>query len=113
LYIEPHHAVLQQSKTTPSHIYVTSTHNGSPACMYGLEATMWITHIRDKQVTTLDDLIREVKDIPDSTFVRVRCVDFDNVPVMLSLKMMNHYFPLVDLARDAEAVCGWSKKVVT
>ncbi|CAO3676908.1 unnamed protein product [Rhizopus stolonifer] len=109
---EPHQAVLQQSKTTPSQIYVTSAHNGSPACMYGLEATMWITHIRDQKVNTLDDLIQQVKDIPDSTYVRVRCIDFDNVPVMLSLKMMNHYFPLTDLARNSEATCGWSKKVV-
>ncbi|KAI9258529.1 trypsin-like cysteine/serine peptidase domain-containing protein [Sporodiniella umbellata] len=109
---EPHQAVLQQSKTTPSQIYVTSTHNGSPACMYGLEATMWITHIRDQKVTTLDDLIEQVKDIPDSTYVRVRCIDFDNVPAMLSLKMMNHYFPLADLTRNPEAACGWSKKVI-
>ncbi|KAG1459337.1 hypothetical protein G6F56_006183 [Rhizopus delemar] len=109
---EPHQAVLQQSKTTPSQIYVTSAHNGSPACMYGLEATMWITHICDQKVNTLDDLIQQVKDIPDGTYVRVRCIDFDNVPVMLSLKMMNHYFPLTDLARNSEATCGWSKKVV-
>lgn len=80
--------------------------------MYGLEATMWITHICDQKVNTLNDLIQQVKDIPDGTYVRVRCIDFDNVPVMLSLKMMNHYFPLTDLARNSEATCGWSKKVV-
>ncbi|CAO3696661.1 unnamed protein product [Rhizopus stolonifer] len=40
IHVEPHQAVLQQSKRAPSQIYLTSTHNGSPACMYGLEETM-------------------------------------------------------------------------
>ncbi|KAI9485978.1 MAG: trypsin-like cysteine/serine peptidase domain-containing protein [Benjaminiella poitrasii] len=107
---EPHKAVLQQSNTLPSRIYISSRSKGSPAYMYGLVPTMWITHINSKQVVTLDDLIRAVKDIEDNTYVRVRCVSFDNVPVMLSVKMVNHYFPLAEMIRDPNAECGWSKK---
>ncbi|KAI8989322.1 trypsin-like cysteine/serine peptidase domain-containing protein [Pilobolus umbonatus] len=107
---EPHKAVLQQSKTLPSRIYISARSKGSPAYMYGLVPTMWITHINSKQVVTLDDLIEAVKNIEDNTYVRVRCVSFDNVPMMLSVKMFNHYFPLVDMVKDPNAECGWSKK---
>lgn len=78
--------------------------------MYGLVPTMWITHINAKKVVTLDDLIAAVKDAQDNTYVRVRCLSFDNVPIMLSVKMVNHYFPLVDMVKDSKAECGWSKR---
>ncbi|KAI7906451.1 trypsin-like cysteine/serine peptidase domain-containing protein [Cokeromyces recurvatus] len=107
---EPHKAVLQQSKTLPSRIYISARSKGSPAYMYGLVPTMWITHINSKQVVTLDDLIKAVKDIEDNTYVRVRCVSFDNVPIMLSVKMVNHYFPLVDMIKDPNVECGWRKQ---
>ncbi|KAL7312433.1 hypothetical protein PS15m_008193 [Mucor circinelloides] len=107
---EPHKAVLQQSKTLPSQIYISARSKGSPAYMYGLVPTMWITHINSKKVVTLDDLIAAVKDAEDNTYVRVRCVSFDNVPIMLSVKMVNHYFPLVDMVKDPNAECGWSKR---
>ncbi|KAG1104067.1 hypothetical protein G6F42_017138 [Rhizopus arrhizus] len=71
---------------------------------------MWITHINSKKVVTLDDLIAAVKDAEDNTYVRVRCLSFDNVPIMLSVKMVNHYFPLVDMVKDSNAECGWSKR---
>ncbi|KAI8641222.1 trypsin-like cysteine/serine peptidase domain-containing protein [Parasitella parasitica] len=107
---EPHKAVLQQSKTLPTQIYISARSKGSPAYMYGLVPTMWITHINSKKVVTLDDLIVAVKDAEDNTYVRVRCLSFDNVPIMLSVKMVNHYFPLVDMVKDSNAECGWSKR---
>lgn len=107
---EPHKAVLQQSKTLPSQIYISARSKGSPAYMYGLVPTMWITHINSKQVVTLDDLVAAVKGAEDNTYVRVRCLSFDNVPIMLSVKMVNHYFPLVDMVKDPSAECGWSKR---
>ncbi|KAI8059616.1 trypsin-like cysteine/serine peptidase domain-containing protein [Gongronella butleri] len=109
VFHEPHQAVLQQSKTLPSRIYISSRAKGSPAFMYGLVPTMWVTHINSTKVETLDDLIIAVKDIPDNTYVRVRVVTFDNVPLMLSVKMVNHYFPLSIMQRDPEAECGWSE----
>lgn len=110
MYTEPHKAVLQQSKKLPSRIYIQARSKGSPAYMYGLVPTYWITHINSKQVQTLDDLVAAVKDIEDNTYVRVRCVSFDNVPVMLSVKMVNHYFPLSELVMDPSVECGWALK---
>ncbi|ORX58943.1 trypsin-like serine protease [Hesseltinella vesiculosa] len=107
---EPHKAVLQQTKTIPSRIYITSRSKGSPAFMYGLVPTMWVTHVNSIQVTTLDDLIAAVKDIPGNTYTRVRVVTFDNMPLMLSVKMVDHYFPLCEMYRDPQAECGWSTR---
>ncbi|KAI7875288.1 trypsin-like serine protease [Lichtheimia hyalospora FSU 10163] len=107
---EPHKAVLQQSKRLPSRIYISARSKGSPAYMYGLVPTNWITHINSVRVVTLDDLIAAVKNIEDNTYVRVRCVTFDNVPIMLSVKMVNHYFPLTDMDMDPTAECGWKKR---
>lgn len=109
---EPHKAVLQQSKSLPSRIYISSRSKGSPAYMYGLAPTMWITHINSVKVETLDDLIDAVKNTLDNTYVRVRCVTFDNVPAMLSVKMVYHYFPLVDMIKDSKSECGWSKREI-
>ena len=108
--VEPHKAVLQQSKILPSRIYISGVHHGSPARMYGFVSAWWITHINGLPVVTLDDLIAAVKNIQDGTYVRVRCVSFDNMPVMLSVKMVNHYFPLEAMAMDPNAECRWSKK---
>ncbi|KAI8970390.1 trypsin-like cysteine/serine peptidase domain-containing protein [Mycotypha africana] len=107
---EPHKAVLQQSRKLPSRIYISGRAKGSPAYMYGLVPTMWITHINSEKVVTLDDLIRAVKDVKDNTYVRVRCVSFDNIPIMLSVKMINHYFPLAEAVKDATKDCGWAIK---
>ncbi|CAO3579622.1 unnamed protein product [Absidia cylindrospora] len=112
LLTEPHKAVLQQSKTLPSRIYISARSKGSPAAMASLTPTMWITHINSIKVETLDDLIEAVKNTLDNTYVRVRCVTFDNVPVMLSVKMVYHYFPLVDMVKDNKSECGWSKREI-
>ncbi|KAJ8653489.1 hypothetical protein O0I10_010817 [Lichtheimia ornata] len=109
---EPHKAVLQQSKRLPSRIYISARSKGSPAYMYGLVPTNWITHINSVRVVTLDDLIAAVKNIEDNTYVRVRCVTFDNVPIMLSVKMVNHYFPLIDMDMDPTTECGWKKRQI-
>lgn len=109
---EPHKAVLQQSKRLPSRIYISARSKGSPAYMYGLVPTNWITHINSVRVVTLDDLIAAVKNIEDNTYVRVRCVTFDNVPIMLSVKMVNHYFPLIDMVMDPTTECGWKQRTI-
>ncbi|KAI9321338.1 trypsin-like cysteine/serine peptidase domain-containing protein [Dichotomocladium elegans] len=98
----PHKAVLQQSKILPSHIYITDVIYGSPAHMYGASETCWITHINSEAVNTLDDFIQAIRDSSDTPYVRVRCVSFDNIPSVISIKMVNHYFPLVDMAMDEE-----------
>ncbi|KAJ3037075.1 hypothetical protein HDV00_002079 [Rhizophlyctis rosea] len=106
---EPHRAVLQQSTTLPSRIYVSGRAKGSPSYMYGIVTTQWITAVNGKPVQTLDDFVREVKGLPDNEYVRVKTISFDLVPCVLSIKMCAHYWPTTVLIRDEASECGWRK----
>ncbi|KAJ3197356.1 hypothetical protein HK101_004232 [Irineochytrium annulatum] len=90
---EPHRAVLQQSKTLPSRVYVSARTKGSPSYMYGLVPTTWVTHINGVPTPTLDDFLQAVKNLPDNEYVRVKTISFDLVPCVLSIKNTLHYWP--------------------
>lgn len=51
---EPHRAAAQQRKTLPEGVYSSWWSNGSPAHMYGLRATIWVTEVDGKPVKDLD-----------------------------------------------------------
>ncbi|KAJ3085914.1 hypothetical protein HK102_013689 [Quaeritorhiza haematococci] len=65
---EPHRAVLQQSKHLPSQVYVCARAKGSPAYMYGMVPTQWVTQINGKPTRTLDEFMDAVKDLPDNEY---------------------------------------------
>ncbi|KAI8894394.1 hypothetical protein BC833DRAFT_605056 [Globomyces pollinis-pini] len=94
---EPHKAVLQQSKTVPSRIYISGRSKGSPSYGSGLAATQWITHVNGVATNTLQQFLEVVRDIPDNTFCRVKTLSFDNVPSMVSVKVGLHYWPTTEL----------------
>ncbi|RUS28660.1 PDZ-like domain-containing protein, partial [Jimgerdemannia flammicorona] len=143
---EPHKAVLQQSKTLPSRIYVSARSKGSPAYMYGMVSgqtlsvriadlprdhhysftrtnalasthdlqvpTQWITHINGTPTPDLDAFVEAVRLCPDNTYVRVKTISFDNIPMVLSVKNNLHYWPTIDMVKDSTAECGWRKNEV-
>ncbi|KAF8942038.1 hypothetical protein BGZ52_012967, partial [Haplosporangium bisporale] len=88
---EPHKAVLQQSKTLPSRVYVSARSKGSPSYMYGMVPTMWVTHINGTPTPDLDALLKAVKQCPDNSYVRVKTMSFDMIPTVLSIKTNMHY----------------------
>lgn len=90
---EPHKAVLQQSKHLPSRVYVSGRSKGSPGYLYGFAPTQWITGVNGKKTSTLEEFLEAVKDIEDNTYVRVKTISFDQVPMMLTVKINRHYFP--------------------
>ncbi|KAG2187509.1 hypothetical protein INT44_005198 [Umbelopsis vinacea] len=110
---EPHKAVLQQSKSVPSKIYVSARAKGSPAYQYGLVPTTWITHVNSKPTSDLDAFLEAVGQVQDNTYVRIRTVSFDNVPIVVSVKTNNHYFPTSDLRRDDASECGWARHEIS
>jgi S1-C subfamily serine protease len=99
LPVEPHQAALMQSKSLPSRIYVTGRAKGSPAYMYQLTPTNWITHINGNAVATLDDFIAAVKGLPDNEYVRLKVLSFDHIPFVLSIKLNKHYWPATEVLR--------------
>nr|KAJ3420008.1 hypothetical protein HK105_006222 [Polyrhizophydium stewartii] len=110
---EPHRAVMQQSNTLPSRVYVSTRAKGSPAYVYGITTTQWITHVNGKPTPTLREFVEVVKDLPDNTYVRVKTMSFDLVPWVLSVKVLRHYWPISEMVRDESSETGWRTNVIT
>lgn len=95
----PHHGVRQQMDKIPSEVYVTGRSAGGPAQQYDLTSSSFITHIDDKETKTMDAFINVIKDIPDQTYMKIRMVSFDNIPVAISMKTNYHYFPTSEIKK--------------
>ncbi|KAI9297381.1 trypsin-like serine protease [Neoconidiobolus thromboides FSU 785] len=106
---EPHKEVLLQTKRLPSKVYVADRHRGSPAYMYGLNHTNWITAVNDIPTPDLDAFLNVVKSLSDNTYARVRIVTFNNSPDVLSIKVNHHYWPMTELYKDSTEATGWKK----
>lgn len=104
---EPHKAVRQQSKKMPSQVYLTTRYSGSPVSLYGLDTTRWITAVNGKPIETLDDFLTAVRDCPDNTYVRVKVVNFEMAPSVMSVKQNLHYWPTSEMVRDSSNEFGW------
>ncbi|RCK60961.1 hypothetical protein Cantr_08651 [Candida viswanathii] len=98
----PHFGVRQLMKAIPSEVYVVEKAAGSPGSQYGLAPVSFITHVNDQETKNLDAFVKVVKDIPDNTYVKLRMVSFDNVPIAISLKTDYHYFPTVEVKKSEE-----------
>ncbi|KAL2106403.1 hypothetical protein VUR80DRAFT_6773 [Thermomyces stellatus] len=105
----PHHAVRQQISKLPSEVYVSARTRGSPSYQYGLAPTNFITHVNGVPAKDLDSFLQTVREIPDNTYFRLKCVTFDCVPWVVTMKKNDHYFPTVDWIRDASDPCGWRR----
>ena len=96
----PHHAVRQQISKLHSEVYVSARSRGSPAYMYGLAPTNFITAVNGTPTPDLTAFLREVIKIPDNTYFRLRVVTFDNVPWVATMKKNEHYFPTMEFVRE-------------
>ncbi|ORY51539.1 trypsin-like serine protease [Rhizoclosmatium globosum] len=109
IFQEPHRAVLHQSKTLPSRVYVSGRSKGSPSFMYGLGQTQWVTHINGTPTPDLDSFLEAVSKTEENAYVRVKTISFDNAPFVLSIKNNLHYFPTCKLERTSVGtLCGWT-----
>ncbi|RLV85210.1 Pro-apoptotic serine protease [Meyerozyma sp. JA9] len=95
----PHHGVRQLIEKIPSEIYVTKKNSGGPANQYGIATNSFITHVNDTETKTLESFVSVVKGIPDNTYIKLRLVSFDSIPVAISVKTNYHYFPTFELKK--------------
>ncbi|KAF2743930.1 Pro-apoptotic serine protease NMA111 [Sporormia fimetaria CBS 119925] len=107
----PHHAVRQQISKIPSEVYISSRCRGSPAYLYGLSSTNFLTHVNDKPTPDLDTFLTEVKKIPDNKYFRLRVVTFDQVPWVATIKKNEHYFPTIEYRKDVNEALSWRKVI--
>lgn len=96
----PHHAVRQQISKLHSDVYISGRVRGSPAYMYGLAPTNFITAVNDVETPDLTAFVREANKIPDNTYFRLRVITFDNVPWVATMKKNDHYFPTMEFVKD-------------
>jgi len=106
---EPHHAVRQQIGKLHSKVYVSSRMAGSPAYMYGLAPTNFVTHVNGVSTQDLDEFVRETSKIPDNTYFRLKLMTFDNQPWVITMKQNDHYFPMQEFIRDDTQREGWRR----
>ncbi|KAF2268552.1 Pro-apoptotic serine protease NMA111 [Lojkania enalia] len=105
----PHQAVRQQISKIHSDVYISSRARGSPAYMYGLAPTNFITHVNNVPTADLDSFLKEAKKIGDNEYFRLKVMTFDNVPWVATMKKNEHYFPTVEYLKDANEPLGWRK----
>ncbi|KAF2102279.1 trypsin-like serine protease [Rhizodiscina lignyota] len=105
----PHHAVRQQISKVHSDVYISGRMRGSPSYAYGLAPTNFITHVNGRSTPDLDTFLEETHKIPDNTYFRLKVMTFDNVPWVATMKKNEHYFPTLELLKDASEPLGWKK----
>ncbi|KAF5022687.1 hypothetical protein F66182_5235 [Fusarium sp. NRRL 66182] len=106
---KPHRTVRQCIKNLPSEVYITSWLIGSPASLYNVYATTFITHINNVSTPDLESLIRVVADIPDKTYFKIRMSDYSGSPSVVTIKKDERYFPTVEWIRDPSHSEGWKR----
>jgi S1-C subfamily serine protease len=94
-----HHGVRQTINNLPSEVYCTTVSNGSPGRFYAVGITNFITHVNEIPTKTLEDFLKVVKEVKDNSYVKLRIVTFDNIPMAQTLKVNYHYFPTVELKK--------------
>ncbi|KAH3668788.1 hypothetical protein OGAPHI_002543 [Ogataea philodendri] len=99
---EPHHGVRQVIKQLPSKVYCTAMASGSPARLYTIGVTNFITHVNEQPTPTLEEFVKVVKSIKDNTYCKLRIVSFDNVPFAQTFKVNYHYFETMEMKNEGE-----------
>ncbi|CAH2352276.1 pro-apoptotic serine protease Nma111p [[Candida] railenensis] len=101
LYLQKAPTDVQRARSSsPSGIYITSSHEGSPILVYDL-TSQYITEINDQEVKTLEDFVKVVRKIPDNTYVKLRCIS-GNKPTTKVVRTDYHYFPTGEFKKDKE-----------
>ncbi|KAF4337780.1 serine protease [Fusarium beomiforme] len=106
---KPHRTVRQCIKKLPSEVYITSWFIGSPANLYSVYATTFITHIDNKPTPDLESLMKVIASIPDKTYFKIKMTDFAGTPSVVTIKKDERYWPTVEWLRDDSHVEGWKR----
>jgi S1-C subfamily serine protease len=102
----PYRAMSAQRGIAPDGVYVAYYQFGSPASHYGLVPGQRIVEIDGQPTPNLDAFLRQVKGRPDRSSLRIKTLDWNGAPDVITLKLDRHYWPAYELRRTAN---GWQR----
>jgi hypothetical protein len=101
------------SAGTPSGVYVSRWHHGSPAHRYGLYALNFVVAVGGVPTPDLDAFVEAVRSLPDGAPVRVSLVHLETTkPKVLTLKQDLRYWPTTELRLEGPGR-GWERRVIS
>ena len=92
-------------------MFVSNTVQGSPVQRYDLYACRWIVEVDGKRTPNLQTFIDVIKELESEEFVRVKTIDLNGEPSVLTLKQDLHYWPSWQLIFDRET-SRWHRKTI-
>ncbi|MFZ9049026.1 MAG: trypsin-like peptidase domain-containing protein [Steroidobacteraceae bacterium] len=104
---DPHRAMSAQRGIEASGVFVAYFMFGSPASRFRLLAGRRITEVDGRPVTDLDGFMAEVADRPDGSSLRLKLVDWNGTPELITLTLDEHYWPAYLLERGTD---GWARR---
>ncbi|MFN7145350.1 MAG: PDZ domain-containing protein, partial [Myxococcota bacterium] len=102
----PHPPLATDYGLAPEGLYVSATASGSPASRYGLRGTFRILAVDGAPTPTLDTFLAAVEGRADRAPVRLKVVDLDGKPQVITLKLDTQYWPTRELRVGAG---GWER----
>jgi S1-C subfamily serine protease len=93
----PHFALSTQFGIPSGGVYVSRLWYGSPSTRYRLEATSRIVAVDDQLVTDLDSFLEAVAHKRDRDAIRLKIVDLDGKPNVITLKLDLEFWPTYEL----------------
>jgi len=95
----PHPALSAQYGIPPGGVYISRHWYGSPSTRYRLEATSRIVEVDGQPVSDLDSFLAAVGSKKDRDAVRLKTLDLDGKPAVITLKLDLEFWPTYELRR--------------
>ena len=95
----PHAALSAQYGIPKGGVYVSRHWYGSPSTRYRLEATSRIVEVDGQPVSDLDSFLTAVDSKKDRDAVRLKTLDLDGKPAVITLKLDLEFWPTYELRR--------------
>jgi S1-C subfamily serine protease len=90
-------------------VYVAYYQFGSPASHYGLVPGHRIVEVDGHPTPDLDAFLRQVQGRADLSSLRIKLLDWNGAPQVITLKLDRHYWPAYELRRSAD---GWQRSAL-